>query len=378
METNAIQSALAEHAETVKGFKSATENQIKALEDRLDSAITELAQKGDLADSDGRGSRSPLSKLATDPGITALRNGQTKSAIVQLKHSLPSLMVKNTIVGDTPSSENTGYNVQPQRMPGWANDPRRPLSLLDVLNRMPVTSGSFEFNQLDGYTNAADYQAQQGDPKAQGDVPTELKTAAIATIAHWVNVSKQVLADVPMLQNAIGDLLRYGVLSKLEREIIVGAGGVGQIAGLTDVGNFTALTTASGDTLADAVAKAQASLNIAGWNAGAVLVHPDTWREARSERADSGTGEYLAGSWAAPAAPSIWNTPVIQTPHLAAGELIVFDPSQVWLLDRQDATVEIGRTANQFTQNTLTILAELRAGLAVFAPSAVMFGELTS
>jgi len=368
----------ATEAEAIRAIDELTKAAVDRM-DRMDDAIREIAQGRDLATDDGRGgSRSPLSMLATDPGITALRNGQTKSAIVQLKHSLPSLMIKSTIVGDGGNSETTPYNVQPQRMPGWANDPRRPLSLLDVLNRMPVTSGSFEFNALDSYTNAADYQAEQGDTKAQGDVPTELKTAAIATIAHWVNVSKQVLQDVPMLQNAIGDLLRYGVLSKLEREIIVGAGGTGQIAGLTDVGNFTALTTASGDTLADAVAKAQAALNIAGWNAGAVLVHPDTWREARSERADSGTGEYLAGSWAAPAAPSIWNTPVIQTPHLAAGELIVFDPSQVWLLDRQDATVEIGRTANQFTQNTLTILAELRAGLAVFAPSAVMFGELTS
>jgi HK97 family phage major capsid protein len=367
---------------SIEQIKNAVDELSKAATTRIDGLedqIRELAQGRDIALDGGRGTgRHPLAAIGDDPGVTALRNGQTKSAIVQLKHSLPSLMIKSTIVGDTPSSENTGYSVQPQRMPGWANDPRRPLSLLDVLNRMEVTSGSFEYNQLDGYTNAADYQAQQGDTKAQADVPTELKTAAIATIAHWVNVSKQVLQDVPMLENAIGDLLRYGVLSKLEREIIVGAGGTGQIAGLTDVGNFTALVTASGDTLADAVAKAQASLNIAGWNAGAVLVHPDTWRLARSERADTGAGVYLAGSWAAPAAPSIWNTPVIQTPHLAVGELIVFDPTQVWLLDRQDAVVEIGRTANQFTQNTMTILAELRAGLAVFAPSAVMYGELTS
>jgi HK97 family phage major capsid protein len=371
--SNEILEAVREHGEKF-------DREVKALDDKLERSLNELAQKMETATGDGRGDRgnkgNPLAKLADDSGMQALRNGNAKSAIVTLDGSV-GLLCKSTVVGDTAGTSEEGYNVAPQRDPRLANDPRRALSLLDFLPSMRVTSNSFEFNRLTGYSSAAGYQASEGDAKPEGALPTDLITASIATIAHHIPASRQVLSDVPALQQQISSLLQYGVRAKLEREILLGAGGVGVISGLTDSGNYTAYTAAaSGDTLADAVAKAEATMLAAGWRPNVIVVHPDDWRDARQERADAGAGVYIAGSWRDPAPPSIWSIPVITNPAITAGNFLIMDSSQVMVLDRMQATVEVGTINDQFTRNCVTVLAELRAGLAVFAPGAVMYGDV--
>src|SRR5690554_5795393 len=205
-------------------------------------------------------------------------------------------------------SNNNGLDVQGPRMPGIANAPRRRLSLLDVLPAIQVNSSSFEFVALDGYVNAADYQIEQGDLKAEQDMPNALQTASIATLAVTLAASEQVLADAPGLTQFLDSHLRYGVMSKLEAELITGAGGTGQIDGLLN--QATPFTATSGSFLADAIGEAIAELESSGWNAGVIVMHPNYWQTIRSERA-AGSGEYVASGWDQPAGPSVWGVPVV-------------------------------------------------------------------
>ena len=354
----------------------------KKLDRKLDQFAQEMGGKDDamfIGDGAGnRKSRNPLSALADDAGIKAMANGTAREAVVKLDGGL-SLLRKSLLVGDTAGTSEEGYNVQPMRDPRMAGDARRPLSLLDYLPSLRVTSNSFEFNRLTGYTSNAGYQANEGAEKPEASIPTDLITANIATIANWVPASEQVLADVPALQQQVSSLLGYGVRAKLEAELIAGAGGSGQIAGFTAAANHTAYTGASSnDTLADAVAKIEASMLAAGWRPNLVVVNPTDWRDARGERADSGAGLYVAGSWRDPAPPSIWGIPVIVNPNVSAGNVLVMDTTQVAVLNRQDVNVQVGRIDRQFVQNVVSIRAELRAGLAVFAPGAVVYGDFES
>lgn len=368
--------------EAIKAIEDGMKDIKSSLDEKMDQKLYAFACEHGLTDDakfvgDGRGNRgkgNPFAKLANDAGIKAMANGQSREAIVKLDGGLS--LVKSTIVGDTAGTSEEGYNVAPQRDPRLANDPRRPLSLLDYLPSLRVTSNSFEFNKLSGYTANAGYQTSEGAEKPEAAIPTDLVTANIATIANWVPASEQVLADVPALQQQVSSLLAYGVRAKLESELIVGAGGAGQIGGLTDSGNFTAYTgAASGDSLADAVAKIEATMLAAGWRPNLIVVHPDDWRDARRERADAGAGVYVAGSWRDPAPASIWGIPLITNPAVTAGNILMMDTTQVAVLNRQDVSVQLGRINDQFTRNVVTVRAELRAGLAVFAPGGVMYGD---
>lgn len=360
-----ILQAVREHGEK-------TGAEMKALEQKMEKALDEIAQRMETAGGDGRGdrgaSRNPLAKAAADLVAKA-------AGVATREQKSASIAVKGFVVGDGANTNEDAYDVAPQRDPRLGDDPRRPLRLLSALPRMRVSSNSFEYNALAGYTNAAGYQGNEGNTKPEGDFPTELRTSSIATIAHWIGASRQVLSDVPALEQQMRSLMTYGVMRKLETEIISGAGGTGQIAGLTDSDNYTAYTlAASGDDLSDAVAKGQQQLDTAGWVANLVICNPADWRALLTTRA-SGSGEYVAGSWRDPAPPSIWGVPVVTNSAVTAGNFIIMDTSQVAILDREEARVEVGFADDDFIRNRVRLLAELRAGLAVFSPSAVLYGD---
>lgn len=358
---------------------SAVEDGLAAVEKKFDAKFDSLCNEIGLkmaAAPDSYGKSDPLAKLMGDAGLVALKNRQTRNARIALDGDLRSVMTKSTLVADVGGSDGPGYSIQPQRLPGLHGVAQRELSLLTALPTIRVTSGSLTFNRLDGYSNAADYQSEQGDAKAEASVPSELVTANIATIAHFVPVAEQVLADEPVLRQQIDGLLTYGLRQKLEGELVNGAGGTGEIAGLLDAGNFTAFSESTSElSLPDLVNEMSAALIVAGWQPGLVIVHPTDWATARAERADS-SGVYMAGSWAQPAPPSIWSLPVVLSAAVPQGNAIVLDPSQVAILDRQQATVDVGYSGDGFTRNVVTIRAECRAGLAVFAPSAVLYGSM--
>lgn len=357
--SDAILKAVQEHA-------TATAEELKAIRDshrELQDEMADLAQKSQIPDGFGQTKKKSVSAMvANDDQLNALRSRQTKSVIIPTTASIKAVVGDAGGVGDDP------YNVDDFRYSGIANDPRRPLSLLEVLPSIQVNSNSFEYTALNGFTDAAGYQVAEGDTKPEQAMPTELKTAPITTIAAILHASEQVLADSPVLAQFIRSRLIYGVRQKLEAELIAGAGGTGQISGLlTEATTFTPTASISS---ADAIGEAIAELQVNGWTPGVVVLNPADWQDIRAER--SSNGEYVATGWDSPAGPNIWNVPVVASAAMTAGNALVMDPAQVMMLDRMSANFQLGYVGDGFAQNIITSRAELRAGLAVMAASAVL------
>jgi HK97 family phage major capsid protein len=335
-----------------------------------------MAQKGAPGLSIAPSQPNPLQKALSGDALKPLIDRHQKSVRIALTSTIATLR-KSTIVGagNEASSGQDQFNVQPFRSNVIGGDARRRLSLLDVMPRLQIAVNAFEFNRLTGYTNAAGYQVDEGATKPEGTFPTELETARIYTIAHWIKASSQVLADQPALQNYVGDLMNYGVLQKLENELISGTG-TNAIAGLRATGNNTPFTPTSNATnAADKIGEALAALDVLGWSGNVILMHPNDWQVMRSERAST-SNEYLVGSWSSPAAPNVWGVPVVTSPAVPEGECFVMDSSQTMLLDRASPVLEVGYTDDDFTRNLVVLRAELRAGLAVLSPTAVLHLEL--
>lgn len=341
----------------------------------MDAAITELCQKSDGLRSMPGTSNNPLTALAKSDALTGFRGDRTiKTAGVQLPGSV-KMLFKGAVVGDVASSGNQLIGVPANFDSRLGEVGGRKLSIFDILPSLPIGSNSFEFNRLDGYTNAAAYQANEASAKAAASMPTELVTAPICTIAHILPMSEQVLADMPALTQQVGNLLAYGVRAKASAEIISGATS-GKIQGLATEG--ATYTVSGSPNLPDAVASAISQLEINGWQASAILMSPGDWLEVRTMRESSGSGMYLYGTPAAAAAPSLWGVPVVVDPAVTDGEPIVLDASQVAILDRQQALVEFGRMGDDFGNNIIRARAECRVGLAVFSPSAVLVVNITT
>lgn len=346
-----VKTQLAEIADTASTRVNHVEDQMKTLREQM----IDLAQKGGIPKGFGMKSNdeSVAAQFVQSPQFKSMLTGAQSTGRVEVKATVTS----------------ANHNVQPQRDAGLFNNPQRNLSLLSVLPSLAVNTGVFEFMQLNGYSNAAAVQVVEGAGKAEASLPTAIKQANVATIAHWIKASNQILADAPALSMQIDNLLRYGVQAKLEGELINGVGGAGNIHGLLPQATaFVPTLTAK----ADQIGEAKAAMEAAGWMPSLIVMNPADWFEVASERADTGNGQYVLGSPRDPAGPSLWGIPVLTTPAIASGTTVILDQSQVAVLNREGVTVMASREdGTNFTTNQTTILAEARYGLAVFATGAV-------
>ena len=354
--------------DTVKKGITALDEKYQAKFAEIQASMIDVAQRqgGHKGAMGGQGD--VLGKALADERIKAFQADRgVKSASVTINASLDGLLRKSTIVGDAASSTADLYSVQPQRDGRLGENPQRPLTIMDALPRLPVGSKTREFNQLDGYTNLAAIQAAEGADLGQTAAPTDLKSVKIATIGHYLKMSEQVAADVPLLRQQMDSLIRYGVMAKASAEIIAGTGSV--IEGLQEqAGSFVA---ASDSTIADGIGQAATSLLVAGWQPNVVVMHPNLWQAIRAERSLT-ENLYIAGNWAMPAPMTMWGMTVVLDPSVSQTVPMVLDASQVAILDRQEARVELGRSGTDFTDATVTLRAMIRVGLAVFSPSALV------
>lgn len=380
-----IESALREHADGITKLTQDTKSELakgraetqRLVEDykSLADQVRCLAQKGGVSMEVRSSPRHPFDCFTKSEELASLRKrSNMPNSVRSVSVELSDVSIKSVLTSTqfSEGSPTTTVDVQAQRDNGIYANPRRTLRLLDVLRRLPVSSNAFEYHRLSGYTNAASYQTAEGVQKPEGSVDTSLQTAKIHTIAHFLPVSKQLLDDQPALQQQLDDLFRYGVIDKLENAIINDTGG-SEIDGLINSG--TSFMHTNGADAADRISEAAAYLESIGWNASAVVINPTDWHHLRTTKG-AGDGQYMVGTWNMPAQPTMWGLPVVASAAMPATQAIVMDGSQVLLLDRMQPQVSMGFDGNDFTSNRMTLLAELRAGLAVVSPTAVQVLEL--
>ncbi|WP_303288238.1 phage major capsid protein [Marinobacter sp. SS8-8] len=370
------------HRELREGLKGLEEG-INTKFDELQTKTTELER--DLRDLYQKGgSSAPL------PGgqqrVSSIREALTKSAgLARMqkegsKNSDPidlGLSIKAlTSLQGSGGSPAEGIDVQPEREGGLFGYAMRPLTLFDVMPIRPISSNQLTFTRMSGYSNAAAGQGAEGTTKAEQTIDPGLITAPVETIAVWHDASKQVLDDEPGLESTIAMLLTHGVREKAERQIVNGAGSSFEMSGLITDGTAFVPTVAP---MADRIGQCAATMGNSGYLANLVMLNPVDWFTIRSERATGGDEQYVGPGWAAPASPAVYGVPAVASAAVPQGTAIVIDTRFVNLLDRQQTTVELSReTGNNFKQNIVTVLAELRMGLAIYDTAAVQVIDLTS
>jgi HK97 family phage major capsid protein len=202
-----------------------------------------------------------------------------------------------------------------------------------------------------------------------------LKTISPKTIAHWTRASKQILADMSALRGFIDARLLYGLVRKLEWQVVNGDGAGANMHGLypnaPDAGAVVA-----GDNPFDSVRKGIGAVESVGWSVDTIGLNPNDW--ALIQIAKDSTGRYLyfnpAGNTSF--AP-LWSKTVVPSPEVPAGKyLLGAFAVGAQLFEREGASVQAGFQNDDFVKNLVTILAEMRADLATYALSAFRKGSI--
>lgn len=275
-------------------------------------------------------------------------------------------------------ADSAGSLIQPMQIPGIIMPGLRRLTIRDLLAQGRISSNALEYVREEVFTNNADVVAEKA-LKPESDITFSKQTANVKTIAHWVQASRQVMDDAPMLQSYVNSRLMYGLALKEEGQLLNGDGTGDNIEGLNKVATaYDTSLNATGDTRADIIAHAIYQVTESEFSASGIVLNPRDWHNIALLKDNE--GRYIFGGPQAFTSNIMWGLPVVPTKAQAAGTFTVggFDmASQVW--DRMNATVEVSRDdRDNFVKNMLTILCEERLALAHYRPAAIIKGTFSS
>ena len=353
---------LAVNGEASKEAKDA----VKALSEKFDATVTELAQKMDTM----KPSDAPVIETA---GAEFVKSEQFKQLIAG-NVQRARIEVKNTVTSGTTT-------VFPQQNQAIIGGDFKPLTIRQLFRAIPVASNMVNSLREASWTNDA-AEVSQGAAKAESDITFEQYNVPITTAAHWIKVSNQLLADAPAIVAYIDTRLRDGLAQRIDAQLLNGNGTSPNLSGITDSGNFTAYTASSGDLLVDAINRAKYQLWAKGYMPDAVIVNPADWgsmERAREYNSTVGYGNYLYGMPGVAAGTNPFGVRIVLSSNMTIGKFAIgaFDMACA-LYNRQGATVEMGYINADFTNNLVTIRAEERLGLGVEKPSAIYYGDFTA
>ena len=260
--------------------------------------------------------------------------------------------------------------------------PLRPLTIRDVITNARTSSNLVEFVRVTGKTRAADVVPEatatsstgfDNAVKPEASMATAIIQAAVKTIAVWMPVTRQILADVPMLESMIDAFMREDLELALEDQIISGTGGT-DFTGLENTSGLTpqafdtdALTTTrKARTTAMVVARAKPT---------AFLLNPYDWEAI--DLTKDGENRYYFGGPMQMGLKTLWGLPVVESEAIPRGTFYTGDLRQAIIWDREQATTRITDShSTWFIYNILAVLDEMRAAFGVLRPSAIVKGDL--
>jgi HK97 family phage major capsid protein len=279
----------------------------------------------------------------------------------------------------TTGAASAGAFIVPTMLPRIAQSfLDRRVYLTDLLPRIPVSTGSVEYVQdispLADMANKA-VETTEGSAKPQAGITTQLNVEPIATVPAWVNITRQAAADVPQMQGYLDTRLRYSLKRRFDIQTIAGDGSLPNIKGLKNRSGIVTYAPGSAEARAISIRHSITLMEAAESVPEIIVLNP-----ADAELFDL-TNFAVAGVHATPdseggaqQAPSrtAWGLTQVHSNAMASGTALLIDPMATAILDRMQPTAYMTDShASNFTANILTLLLELRAGLALFEPSGI-------
>jgi HK97 family phage major capsid protein len=365
---------------TKESIKAATDQaaalakQVQSLADRL----VEAEQKTVKNIMNGRLAPKTIGQLVVESdAFKAFASGASRNCKITVKQGFD--VRANTITGqeDSPAT-NHDTLVPADRRPGVIPGAFRRLRVKDLLPTGNTVSNAVEFTRELAFTNNAS-EKNEGVAKSQSALTFELYSAPVVTIAHWLKVSKQVKDDAPVLISYIENRLRYGVELREETEIVSGNGVNPNMIGMCTSPNFTAFTPTSSEIALDGINRAKIALENADYPATGIILNPTDWGNIERTHVSTSDERYVVGDPRTAMGPVLWGLPVVVTPSMTSGKMLIaaFDIAFLYLT-RQETVVEMFEQDDTNVQsNLITIRAEKRGVLGGLRPASVRYGSLT-
>jgi hypothetical protein len=324
-------------------------------------------------------------------GESFLRDPETLRSLAQVAESTAPLgrvnlgvgVARDDIVGHLGMYAAAGEGIvgnaaRGSAYAGIAEAPRRALRLLDLIPTLPMDGRSVEYSREVGSLDTAQTVAE-GAIKPAHTVDYDDAEAVARTIAHHTKLRKQQLADTPALEGAIRNRLAYGVLRRLEAQILSGDGIGENLRGILNTTGIATVPFSAAELAADQALEGLVAVLLSDATPNFIALNPRDWANMLKAKA-TGDGQYFSGGPFVATAERLWGTVTVPATGIPAGVALVGDATiGATLLVREGVSV-IASDSDQddFVRNRVTLLGEMRAALAVWQPSAFAVVDLAA
>lgn len=272
--------------------------------------------------------------------------------------------------------------VEPTRLPGITQVQQDlPRNVRLLFPASTTSSDQVEYVRRSTTTRAA-AETAHGGAKPEAAMGFDLVTGPVRTIAAHMPVQLQQLADWGQLQSEIDNFLLYDLASRVEEQLIYGAGTGVLLEGLTVVagtGDISANGRYVGSihTLIDVIRMGMTDTVVSGYTPTAALIHPLDWETVQLEKGTD--NRYVWVVVTDDNGSRIWGLRVVESHGAQANRgsateernIIVGDYQRgATVSNRQDANIQVGTINAQFTSNLRTVLAEERLAFPIRVPGA--------
>lgn len=213
--------------------------------------------------------------------------------------------------------------------------------------------------------------------KPEADIDLQLLDANPKTLAHWLPVSRQALADAEGLRAMIDGRLMYGLMLAEEEQLLYGDGTGENLQGILTtpgVQSYAWSSGLTGDTQIDAIRRSMTKARLAEYPVDGLVLNPKDWENIELLKGSDGHYIWLAVSDGA--GQRMFRLNIVETTAIRTGEFLTgaFRMGAT-IYDREQSNIRVSdQHADYFTRNMVAILAEERLALANFRPEAFVYG----
>lgn len=255
--------------------------------------------------------------------------------------------------------------------------PQRRMTVRDLLNVVPTSSGSIDYAKQTSRTNNAAPVAE-GNTKPTSDYVWQQVNVAVRTIAHLAKLTRQAIDDAVQLRGEVESEMRYGLALAEESQLLTGDGTGQNLTGMIpNATAYSAPIVIADATMVDVIRLGLLQAELALYPSDGIILHPGDW--AGIELTKTNEGAYVFANPMQLAGPRLWGQPVVSTIAMTAAKFLVGGFKLQTLYDRMSPEVVIAsENADDFEKNLYTMRCEERLALAIKKPGALIYGDFNT
>lgn len=347
---------------------------IDSLEKRLDASEASLAKSME-AGKKKNFSTILQKELTENKGFLEFKAGNNSKSTFEIKAAL------------TTGSNASGDVVPADQIAGYKYDPTRAVRVRQFLPTISMAGNRLQYIQETSYTNNA---ATRAEASAYGESEFKLDAvdAAARSIGSTIDLTKEMLEDVPMLTGYISTRLPNKVWNVEDTQLLFGNGSAPNLQGIMTSGGGTAFDESSTSAFYeffganasaytnnfDVLVAAKNQATLAEYSPTVALVNPtDYHKMLLSKDANANYVVFVNGVL------TVFGIPIFANTAVTTDKFVIGDFAQGCTLGQRDS-MEISfsdQNEDNFKKDRITVKGSERIALAIHNPNAFVWGDFS-